>query len=262
MRARTSEHLNTLLYCLFFLLLILTVIPAQEISHPLSSNGTDPTEPRTRFGAYLGSTEPLSAGYIIQSSAMGNWAFNHWGSIGLSVPLVYADFPSSVTFEVGDLELKTLFAFYKSKKQSSLKSIALGVDFFLNTGNVETGTGFGQYVVGPYLAASFFPSPEIMLTPIIEEFISLDKDDKGNKKNDLSLRIQTTYNFEQGIWLTLTPELIIDLLGEKANLWTLRSSIGKMINQKSGFSFDYISQLAGEKRFNYLARINYRYLIK
>lgn len=262
MRARTSEHLNTLLYCLFLLLLILTVIPAQEISHPLSSNGTDPTEPRTRFDAYLGSTEPLSAGYIIQSSAMGNWAFNHWGSIGLSVPLVYADFPSSVTFEVGDLELKTLFAFYKSKKQSSLKSIALGIDFFLNTGNVETGTGFGQYVVGPYLAASFFPSPEIMLTPIIEEFISLDKDDKGNKKNDLSLRIQTTYNFEQGIWLTLTPELIIDLLGEKANLWTLRSSIGKMINQKSGFSFDYISQLAGEKRFNYLARINYRYLIK
>jgi len=49
MRARTSEHLNTLLYCLFLLLLILTVIPAQEISHPLSSNGTDPTEPRTRF---------------------------------------------------------------------------------------------------------------------------------------------------------------------------------------------------------------------
>jgi hypothetical protein len=164
-----------------------------------------------------------------------------------------------VTFEIGDIQLNTLFAFYRPKIEGSLDAIALGIDAFLNTGDVETGTGFGQYIIAPYLAASFYPADEIMITPVVEQFISLDKDSTGRDHNDLSLRINATFTIEQ-VWVTLVPELLIDLLDQNENLWTSRASLGYMWNERSGISADVIYHIAGEKRFNYLGRLNYRYL--
>lgn len=244
----------------FFLFLNMPALFAQENPSSLSPNGTDPAEPRTRFNAFLTRIEPLGSGYILETTASGDWAFKEWGSIGLRVPLVYADFPTSETFEVGDIQINTLLAFYQPKIEGSLDAIAFGIDAFLNTGDVETGTGFGQYVVAPYLAASFYPADEIMITPIIEEYISLDDDSTGRERNDLSLRINTTLTIDQ-VWVTLVPELLIDMLGRNENLWALRSSLGYMFSERSGISAEVVSQLAGEKRFNYLGRLNYRYML-
>ena len=169
-------------------------------------------------------------------------------------------FPTSETFEVGDIQLNALLAFYRPKMEGSLDAIAFGLDAFLNTGDVETGTGFGQYVIAPYLAASFYPADEIMITPIIEEYISLDDDSTGRERNDLSFRINTTLTIDQ-FWVTLVPELLIDMLGRNKNLWALRSSLGYMFSERSGISAEVVSQLAGEKRFNYLGRLNYRYML-
>ena len=246
---------------LLFLYLNLPVLFAQDNASGLSPTGTDPAEPRSRFNAFLTRIEPLGTGYILQTTASGDWAFKEWGSIGLRVPLVYADFPTSQTFEVGDIQINTLLAFYRPKIEGSLDAIAFGLDAFLNTGDVETGTGFGQYIIAPYLAASLYPADEIMITPIVEEYISLNKDDDtGRDRNDLSLRINTTFTIDQ-VWLTLVPELLIDMLGQYENLWTLRTSLGYMFNERSGISAEVVSQLAGEKRFNYLGRLNYRYLL-
>lgn len=178
----------------------------------------------------------------------------------MRVPLVYADFPSTQTFEVGDIQLNALWAFYRPRFEGSLRAVAIGVDAFLNTGDVETGTGYGQYIVAPYLAASFYPADEIMMTPIIEQFVSLDKDDSGKSKNDLSTRLNMTVTFDE-VWVALVPEIVFDLTDTRENLWTFRTSIGYMFDPQMGISADFVTQLAGDKRFNYLGRLQFRYLI-
>lgn len=232
----------------------------QEYDMSQSPNGTDPTEPRTRFDAYLARIEPLYSGYILQTTAAGDWSFKNRASIGISLPLVYADFPSSVTFEVGDIQLNGLLALYQKSNQETFWRVSLGTEAYLNTGNVETGTGFGQYVLAPYLGLSYYLAPELMITPLIEEFISLDKNESNRRRHDLSLRINSTLTIDN-VWVTLVPELVVDLLGKNKNLWTLRSSLGYMFTSKTGISAELISELAGEKRFNYLGQVHFRYLL-
>jgi hypothetical protein len=233
---------------------------SQTTDSTLTINGTDPTEPRNRFDASLSRIEPVAAGYILQTTFSGNLAVKDWGGIGLKVPLVYADFPSTQTFEMGDLQLNALWAFYRPRFEGSLHALALGVDAFLNTGDVETGTGYGQYIIAPFLAASFYPADEIMITPIIEQFFSLDEDEFGRDRKDLSIRLNMTATFDE-FWVTLVPEILIDETGRRENLWTMRSSIGYMFDPRMGVSAEYVSQLAGDKRFNYLGRFAFRYLI-
>ncbi|MFQ5582864.1 MAG: hypothetical protein ACE5GL_00320 [Calditrichia bacterium] len=251
---------------LFSLLFFIFVFPlyAQQDSLWLSPNGTDPTDIRSHVNASIGRIDPLSTGYILQFSGEADLALTKWTSIGAEVPMVYADFPSTVTFEMGDVVLRALVAFNKNSGysgESVFKGVALGLKFLMDTGNVETGTGFGQNITSPYLAVSLYPAEGILIAPIIQDFLSLEKDEEGRDLHQISLRIKSTATFSQGIWITLTPELILDLKNERENLWALRSSLGKMINKEVGFSADFLSHLAGEKRFNYIAGISLRYLI-
>ena len=234
----------------------------QESKPYLSPSGTDPTDIRSRLDAFIGRVDLLSGGYLLELAASGDIALTRWGSLGIQVPLVYAYFPTSTTFEMGDIKLEARFALFQKPQGSGFKALGIGSGLFMNTGDVDAGTGFGQHVITPYITAAFYPGEGLLLAPIIEEFISIDKDDADNKKHDISFRIISSYDFEGGVWVTLTPELLIDALGENKNLYTLRSSLGKMMSDnKLGFSADFLWQIAGERRFEYLARISLRYLM-
>jgi hypothetical protein len=252
--------MHTLIFGISILSLACVPLVAQTTDSILTPNGTDPTEPRNRFDARLSRIESLAGGYILQTTAAGDLAISNWGSIGLRIPLVYADFPSTQTFELGDIQLNAFWTFYQPRFEGSLNAIAVGIDAYLNTGDVTTGTGYGQYMVGSYLAASFYPAEEIMMAPIIEQFVSLDKDESDRERKDLSVRLNMTATFDE-IWVALVPEIIFDQTDRRENLWTLRSGIGYMFNPQMGVSAEYVSQLAGDKRFNYLGRIAFRYLI-
>jgi len=249
------------IYSFLFVILIFSITRAQEDNYPWTNNGTDPTEPRTRGEFDITRIEPVSAGYILEFPFAGELALRRWVSLGLTVPLVYADFPSSSTFELGDIKLSALISLFQQPNESVFKAIGIGGNFFLNTGDVETGTGFGQPTGSAYIAASFYPAEEIMIAPILQEFISVDQSSEEKKLNELSIRIQSVFNFSEGWWVDLTPELIVDLRSVRDNLWSLRSSIGKMVNKNVGLSADFFYQLAGEKRFEYLGRFKMRYLL-
>jgi hypothetical protein len=243
------------------LFMILTISAgAQENGRWVSFNGTDPTDIRSRFDANLARIDLLSAGYILELGGSADLAFSKWGSIGIRVPLVYANFPSTTTTEIGDIGLNGLVALFQKPEGSIFKALGVGADLTLNTGDVELGTGFGQTIVAPYVSASFYLAEGLLIAPYVKEFISVDKDENGRNINDLSLRVITNYNIDP-IWIRLTPELLIDLLGDKENLYTLRSSLGIMIDEYWGFSADVIYQIAGERRFEYLGQISMRYLI-
>jgi hypothetical protein len=232
------------IYTIVFVTTIFSILYSQENNHPWTINGTDPTEPRTRGEIAITRIEPISAGYILEFPFAGELALKNWVSLGLTIPLVYADFPSSSTFELGDMKLSALISLFQQPNESVFKAIGIGGNFFLNSGDVETGTGFGQPTGSIYIAASFYPAEEILLLPIVQEYISVDQNSEEKKLNELSI-----------------PELIVDLRGDTENLWSLRSSIGKMVNEKVGLSADFFYQLAGEKRFQYLGRFKMRYLL-
>ncbi len=248
--------------CLAAIMVCGVPLQSQEQARPLSANGTDPTEARSRFEANVGRVDLLSAGYIFELSAGGDFAFSRWSSVGVSAPLVYADFPSGTTTEIGDIIFNALASVIQKPRESVFRSLAIGADFILNNGDVNAGTGFGQNIIAPYLAASFYPGEGFMLTPLIKELISLEEDENGRNVHDLSLRLLTVFSFETGFWLNLTPELIVDLNGDQKNLYTLRATFGKMVNKNVGFAGDVVYQIAGEKRFDYLARLNMRYLFQ
>jgi len=254
--------LKNLITSVWIAIFIISSIYSQDSNYNVSPTGTDPTDILTRFDASLVRIDPLSAGYILELAGGGDIAITKWGSIGINVPLVYADFPSTETFEMGDIKLKALISFLQQPEESVFKAAAIGVNYSMDTGDIETGTGFGQAILAPYITASFYVADEIMIAPFVQEFIGLEKDKSNRTFNQLDIRIITVFTFEESIWLELTPELIIDLEGTQKKLWALRSSLGTMINPKAGFSAEFVAQLAGEKRFDYLAGISMRYLIK
>lgn len=236
-------------------------VQAQDSSQWISMTGTDPTDIRTRLDASLGRVDLLASGYILELAGSADLAFSRWGRIGVSIPLVYAYFPSTTTTEVGDIKLTGLVSLFQQPLGSIFKALGIGADYFMNTGNVDLGTGYGQSIIAPYITASLYPADGLLVAPLVEEFISVSNDDSKNKRHDISVRIISTYGTEDGIWVTLAPELIIDALGERKNLYTLRTSLGMMLDEKMGFSADFVYQIAGERRFEYLARINMRYLL-
>jgi hypothetical protein len=187
-------------------------------------------------------------------------AVSKWGVLGFRIPLVYANFPSTTTTEIGDIRLSGLIALFQKPEDTIFKALGIGADVTLNTGDVTLGTGFGQTIVAPYVTASFYPAEGLLIAPFVKEFISLEKDENARNINDLSLRVITNYSVDP-IWIRLTPELLIDLLGDKKTLYTLRSSLGIMIDEYWGFSADVIYQIAGERRYEYLGQINMRYLL-
>lgn len=256
--------LNSLRVVLLMILAIWCLLPsaqAQDSTQWISMTGTDPTDIRTRLDASLGRVDLLASGYILELAGSADLAFSRWGRVGVFVPLVYAYFPSTTTTEVGDIRLTGLISLFQQPEGSIFKALGIGADYFMNTGNVDLGTGYGQSIIAPYVTVSLYPADGLLVAPFVEEFISVSDDDAGNKRHDVSVRIISTYATEDGVWVTLTPELIIDVLGEKQNLYTLRTSLGMMMDERMGFSADFVYQIAGERRFQYLARINMRYLL-
>lgn len=266
-RISASSHngfFNPFRIVLLMILALWCLLPparAQEISEWLSPSGTDPTDIRTRLDASLSRVDLLSSGYILELAGSADLAFSRWGRVGISIPLVYAYFPSTTTTEIGDMKLTGLVSLFQQPQGSIFKALGIGADYFMNTGNVDLGTGYGQSIIAPYITASLYPADGLLVAPFVEEFISVSNDGAGNKRHDVSMRIISTYGTEDGVWVTLAPELIIDALGEKKNLYTLRTSLGMMLDERMGFSADFVYQIAGERRFQYLARLNMRYLI-
>lgn len=233
---------------------------AQSNAYRLSENGTDPAEPRSRFDIILGEATKSTNGELFATTVSGDLAFARWGAVGAALPLMYANF-ANTGWALGDIQLNALLRLYRYQDEASwFQSLGAGADLFLNTGDADLGTGLGQYLVTPYLTATFFPARELMIAPLVEELITFGGDDKRKDRNELSIRIINVYTFPAGFWVNLTPELIVDLKGDTQNTWTLRNTLGKMTTKNLGFAADFITHIAGEKRFDYIARLNLRYL--
>jgi len=245
---------------LVFLILMFTLPLIAQNKKVLSINGTDPTESRTRIDIYIAEARFTASGDIFATKLTGDYAFANWGSIGLGIPYVYADMPSSTTFGLGDVDINFLFSLHDKNNDKLFQAVALGMDVSLSSGDATLGTGLGQNLASPYITAAFLPADEILVAPILQEYYSFGGEDDARKIHELSIRIKNVFTLEKGHWLTLTPEVIIDFEGLYRPTYNIRSSLGYMVDENWALSGDFITHLIGDPRFSSIGRFNARYL--
>ena len=236
------------------------IVQAQILDNRLTMNGTDPTEPRTRIDINIAEAEFISSGDLFSTRFNADIAFVPWLSIGVGIPYYYAAFPSATASGIGDITLGFLLNVLDKKHKEVFQAISFGTDFSLKSGDPEAGTGLGQYIATPYLTASFYLADYFMIAPIIQEYYSFGAEPDAQKLNQTSFRIRNVIASEDGHWLALTPDLIIDYEGIYRPTLTLHSSLGYMVDKNWAISGDFVFHVYGDQRFSSLGRLNVRYL--
>ncbi|HID40116.1 MAG TPA: hypothetical protein EYP36_11460 [Calditrichaeota bacterium] len=247
-------------FSLILLIWLPLLLPAQKSTNRPTKNGTDPTEPRTRIDINIAEAQFISSGDLFATRVNGDFAFTDWISVGMGVPYYYAALPSATVSGIGDISVGFLLSFMDKNNKDLFQSIAFGFDMSLSSGDPESGTGLGQYIAIPYLAAAFYPADDIMVAPIIQEYYSFGKDAGDRRLNEMSFRIRNVLSTEDGHWLAFSPEVIIDYEGIYRTRYMIRTSLGYMFDSNWAISGDFVAHLLGDERFSSIGRFNLRYL--
>ena len=242
-------------------LVVFTASFADDNKKKLSMNGTDPTEVRDRLDFVVGEAQFTSSRNLFGFKVKGYKMIVPWLSVGIRVPLLYSDADYENKFSMGDVNVGLLTSFYSHQHHSGFSRYAFGLKYYLNTGDPFIGTGVGQQYLAPRLTAIFLTREgDAFIAPTIEYFYSINNDPDYLKINKLDIKVEGTLNFND-YWITITPEIKFDFEGVYATTYYIGSYIGKMVNKNWGASVDFIYRFAGEPDFNYLGRLNIRYLL-
>jgi hypothetical protein len=247
-------------FAILLTLAMISALSANDKKWKLSLTGTDPTEVRDRFDFVVGEAQFTSSFNIFGINAQGYKMLLPWLSVGVKVPLLYSHADYEDKFSIGDVNLGLLASFYSKRSSTMLTRFAFGLKYYLNTGDPDIGTGTGQQYIAPSLKAIFMTTEgDAFFAPAVEYYYSINNDPNYLKINKIALKFDGTLTFND-YWITISPQVRFDLNDVYVNTYYIASSIGKMITSKWGISADFIYRFAGEPDFDYLGRMNIRYL--
>jgi len=252
--------LNTIVIILLSSLLV-EKTNAQGFTYKLTANGTDPTEIRSRADLFFAQVTSRASRDLFGSQLSGTYAINPKFSAGIDIPYIYTDLSGGRQGTgIGDIGIRGKVGLYRQKEEQFLRAVALGINLLLDTGDADQGTGSGEYAIELTLNASYSLAEEILIVPAIGTYSTLGADSSAENENELHLKFLTVLNFEEGIWISVQPELVIDLTGEYQYSLPVRMIIGYMFDDKFGLSAQYTNFVAGDDRVNYFANVDLRYL--
>ena len=244
------------------LLMVMTQGFSQEEGFRFTPNGTDPTEPRTRLDFQIAQATVLSNGELFGTGFSGDLALTNWFSAGIGVPFIFANLASDEHFGIGDVALRALVAPYQANDNDAVfRAVGIGAEVTFKTGDAEKGTGRGQNVFSPFIAASFEVAEALYFIPLIDNEMSFSEEDETRGVNDLTINLPFIYSFSGGFWIRLNLQGIYDLNGDFQPLYLFNSELGIMVNEKVGFAGILTNHIAGEKRFDVLGSFNMRILL-
>ncbi len=251
--------MKTILIIIIFLS-TLNILNAQNAQRGLSTTGTDPTEVRNRLDFVIGEAQFTTSQDLFTVSGEGYMAVLPWFSVGVKVPIVYSYSDYENKFSVGDVNIGLLASFFSHKGASMFTRLAFGFKYSFDTGDPDIRTGVGQQVLMPRLSAIFStPEGDAFVAPVVIYYYSINNDPDYLSINKLGIRVDGTLTFND-FWITLSPLVRLDFNHVYTTTYYLGSSLGKMLNKKAGLSFDFVYRFAGEPDFDYLGRLNFRYL--
>jgi len=251
---RQSKSKMTIIYAIILYFCINVNIAAQG----LTPNGTDPTEIRSRVDIILAQLTSLANSDFIGTTIGGEFAFNDWLSAGADVPYVYARFSGKTSTGIGDIRLKILTSIYRAGQFELLKAVAGGIEFHLDTGDADRGTGIGQTIVIPHITGSIQLADEFLIIPRIRYLFSVKE--HRDEIDEIRLDIDNVLAFPEEIWLSVMPELIIDIKGVRQATFNLQSTLGKMLDRNWGISAVFTTNIFGEPRVESRSYFSLRYL--
>ena len=76
----------------------------------------------------------------------------------------------------------------------------------------------------------------------------------------MHLMIEGIAIFDNGIWIKVTPEAVIDFEGFRIPTYNLRSSLAKMFDKNWGIVAEFTSNLAGDPRVDFTSNLTLQYL--
>lgn len=250
-----------LFYCLSIFYPYMGFLSAQDSFYDLTANGTDPTEIRSRMDLYFVQVTSRASRDLFGSQLSGDYALSKNLSAGIDLPYIHTELSGGrIGAGIGDIAFRGLLNIYRRDHDRYLKSSAIGIKLVLDTGSADEGTGDGKYAVAPNIAATYTLADEFFLSPVIELFSTFGGDSTAVDIHELHIKLLTVITFSEGIWISLRPELIIDLTGEFQASYPLRTIVGIMLSENFGLSAQYTHFLAGDERVNYFANVDLRYL--
>jgi hypothetical protein len=241
-------------YILILMLSLGITVSAQN----LTIHGSDPTEIRSRIDIVLAQLTSLANSQFLGTTVLGEYAFNDWFLAGLDVPYVYARFEGKTSTGFGDVRLKLLASIYRAEQFGLLKAVAGGIDVHLDTGDADRGTGIGQTIVIPNIAASMQLAEEFLIIPRIRYFFSVKE--HRDEIDEIRLDVDNVLAFPEEFWLSVMPELIIDIKGIRQTTLNMQTTLGKMLSDNWGIAAVFRTNLAGEPRVESRSHLSFRYL--
>ncbi len=225
-----------------------------------SVNGSDPVDIRNRVDVNLLDVRGVIvrdiAGFGIAGFAA---ASSHFGA-GLKLPFYYSDFTGWIEGGLGDIILEMRFQAEPSGWHAMYKATAFGAKIHLKTGDYDLGTSFGQYIVSPYVAASFYPVSDFMFAPILRYRQGVFPDPGVETIQKIDVQLRTVVNYGERYWTVLQPEASFDLSGFSHTVFPLRTEFGVMFRGAWGLSAMFTFYMAGEEKTRYFASLDFRRL--
>jgi hypothetical protein len=99
---------------------------------------------------------------------------------------------------------------------------------------------------------------ELLIIPRIRYFFSVKE--HRDEIDEIRLDVDNVLSFPEEFWLSVMPELIIDLKGIRRTTMNLQSTLGKMLSAKWGVAAVFRTNLAGEPRVESRSYLSFRYL--
>jgi hypothetical protein len=224
----------------------------------LTTNGTDPTEIRSRVDIFLAQLTSLANSDIMGTTIAGDYAFTDWLMAGADIPYIYARFSGQASTGIGDMRIRMIARMYRAEKTDLVKAVAGGIAVHLDTGDADRGTGIGQTIIIPNIAVSLILADELLIIPQLRYLFSVKEYD--NEIDEIRFQIDNVIDFSQEIWLSVMPEMIIDIKGERLTTYNLKSTLGKMLDEHWGISAVFTTNLYGEPRVDSRSHLSLRYL--
>ena len=177
-----KRKVNPILEIFMIFVFLLGNVLAQSFEYKLTSNGTDPTEIRSRADLFFAQVTSRANRDLFGSQLSGSYAFGQQFSAGLDIPYVYTDLSGGRQGTgVGDIGIRGKVGFYRQKEDQFLRAIAGGIKLLLDTGDADQGTGSGDFAIELTVNASYTLADEIIIAPVIQTYSTLGADSSSAK---------------------------------------------------------------------------------
>lgn len=206
-------------------------------SKPQGENTTDVLRHRIDAGAVF--LDSISADSI---NGIFGYTYNltSKSNINLSVPYLDPDTGTSSNSGFGDIVMS--YSYVPSSTISAHpwvpRTIGTGIALLAPTGDAKEGRSIDSWVVAPYIGLVVPLAKRVFIAPQAGYVHSLDQTVSGTDLRLAFAQIGLGFVTLNGFWTSYFPQFVRDLESDE---WVInhRFSIGKMVSQKFGLSFEY-----------------------